>query len=108
MKYFGLLYVAVGIIIGLMTLQNHNKMSLHMRYKEVFLVEESKYFKLQRLFGVANGLIVSISGFVFYIGYDKIGQCLIMLPIGSAIVFNFNNFVFFHVVKKLRLIKLKN
>lgn len=108
LKYFGLLYVAIGIIIGLMTLKNQNKMSLHMRYKEIILVEESRYFKLQRLFGMANGLIVFISGFLIYIGYGKVGLHQIFLPIAPAIVFNLNNFVFFQLAKKLRLIKLKN
>ena len=105
MKYFGLLYVAIGIFLGLMTFRNSNKISLHMKSKEIVVIEDEKYFKLQKVFGMVSSVIVFVSGIIFYIGYDRVGVSLVLVPVISTLIFNINNFILFQIALNQKMIK---
>lgn len=108
MKYFGLLYVVIGIFLGFMAYKNNNKISLHMRYKEILVIEELKYFELQKLFGIVGSFIVLLSGIIFYFEFDRIGVSLVLVLVLSSMLFNILNFILFKVALKRNLIRKAN
>lgn len=108
MKYFGILYIVMGIFLGFMTYKNNNKISLHMRYKEIVIIEEIKYFNLQKLYGIVNSFIVLLSGVIFQIGFNKVGVSLVAVLVLSSMSFNILNYILFKVALKRNFIRKAN
>lgn len=105
MKYFGLLYAAIGIFLGCMTIRNAKKVSLHMRFKDVVVIDEEKYFKMQKLYGMVSSIIVFTCGLIFYIGFDKFGISLIVAPIVSSVIYNLVNSILIREALKQKFIR---
>lgn len=67
MKYWGLVFVAMGLLQGFITYRNKNKVSIYIRYREIEVIEAEGYFKLQMKYGLVGSppffLICAIPSF---------------------------------------------
>ena len=97
MKYWGLVFVAMGLLQGFITYRNKNKVSIYIRYREIEVIEAEKYFKLQMKYGLVGSTVVLVGGVIFYIGYDIFEKVLVLVPVLSTIFFNLCYYMLYRV-----------
>jgi len=105
MKYWGLVFATLGLLLGFITYRNKNKISIYIRYRDIEIIEADKYFKLQMKYGLVGSTVVLVCGLIFYIGYDYFEYELILVPILSVIFFNLCNYMLFRVSLAKKWIK---
>ncbi len=105
MKFFGLFYLALGILYAFYVNKQKEIVSAYSTEKVEKVLNQKAYFKLQWTVGMINSAIIAVSGLVFFFGFPYWEMKLIIVPVLSVILFNINNTILFKESVKRRLIK---